>query len=270
MPGNPIDSTLAAGISAQRVTASEGALVLIDLDGTLVDSGDGILASLRVAFDEAGVPRPGEAELRRFLGPPIYYSLDALGITGEPADRVVAAYRQHYHDVGMHQSAAFAGIPAALDRMRTELESSATGSVRLVVATSKPETYAKRIVQLSGLAPHLDAVYGASLDGTRTSKADVIAHALHGEAAYHGEAVYHSEAAYQADTADTVPDRRIMIGDRKFDVLGAAAHGIATIGVLWGYGDAEELVGAGAVLIAHSPAELPTLVVAAALTSPTA
>lgn len=221
-----------------------GALILLDFDGTLIDSEPGILVSLRHAFDAAGLPAPTEAQLRTFLGPPLHVSLAGIGITGPPADEVVVHYRQHYNDHGMFDAEPFPGIEAALTDLRGLLDGALDAPSRLVVATSKPESVASVISERVGLDEYLDAIYGASLDGTRTSKADVITRAL----------AHESTFAF---------DRSLMIGDRIYDVVGAAAHGIATLGALWGYGSAEELTDAGAIGNIAAVDRLPEAVLAA-------
>ncbi|GAA2525932.1 HAD hydrolase-like protein [Rarobacter incanus] len=214
--------------------SAPGDLILLDFDGTLADSAPGILSSLRAAFAVAHVDEPDEATLATFLGPPIAHSLARIGLHGGTAQAIIAAYREHYRDVGMADTTVFPGIPDALRTLAT----GSPGS-RLAVATSKPEWYAQRIAAAVGLEPLLDAIYGASLDGTRITKADVIARALD-----------HEPRAV----------RTIMVGDREHDVTGARAHGIETVGVLWGYGSADELRAAGACALANAPAELPDAV----------
>ncbi len=249
-PVNAVTADSLAAVRAHRDRTGASAprqaprLVLLDLDGTLMDSAPGIIASIRYAFESLGHPLPTDEELRAFVGPPIAVSLLAYGVPRGRVDEGIRAYREAFSNGGMFVNAVFPRIPDMLVALRDSLiavEGPVPGP-RLVVATSKPETYARIITERFALTPLLDAVYGASMDGSRISKADVIAHALAEEAATTGAAV--------------APDRIVMVGDREHDVLGAAAHGIATVGVSWGYGSRDELLSAGAVAIADSPSEL--------------
>ena len=226
-------------------------LVLIDLDGTLSDSATSILSAVRHAYRALSVPVPGETDLRSFVGPPMQTSLLAHGVPADRLDDAMAAYREHYEH-SMLEATAYPGVIDALVTLRSRLSPegserpetgrSARTAASLVLATSKPEVFAGRITAHLGLDAHLDAVYGASLDESRLSKAAVIAHALASERDRTGRAV---------DAA-----RVVMVGDRHHDVEGAREHGIDCIGVLWGYGSREELLGAGAVTVVEDPQEL--------------
>ena len=150
-------------------------LVLLDLDGTLTDSAPGILASVRHAYAALGLPVPAEPVLRGFVGPPLAESFLAHGVPAGLVGDAVAAYREVYAAGNLLDNAVYPGVPECLTAVR------ASGA-RLAVATSKPEPMARRIVEHFGLDAFLDRgpddVFGATLDGTRTSKGDVIAHAL--------------------------------------------------------------------------------------------
>lgn len=185
-----------------------GDLVIFDLDGTLTDSADGIVASFRHALDVVGAAVPDGDLVSRIVGPPMHLTLQQMGL-GEHADAAIAAYRADYTTRGWSMNRPFTGIPELL----TDLQ--ATG-VRLAVATSKAEPTAQRILAHFGLDSSFEVIAGASPDGTRSTKSDVVAHAL-------------TQLA-------PVPDRVLMIGDRSHDVEGAAEHGIGTIVVGWGYG----------------------------------
>ncbi|ACZ29403.1 Haloacid dehalogenase domain protein hydrolase [Xylanimonas cellulosilytica DSM 15894] len=203
-------------------------LVLLDLDGTLMDSAPGITRSAAHAFRVLGLPVPDDAALRSFVGPPIGDSLRAHGV---PADRVadgVAAYREVFRETGMWENAVFEGIPAQLALLR---EAGCT----LAVATSKPEVFAVPIAERFGLAPLIDGVFGAPLDESG-SKAGVIAKAL-------------AALGWSGEPA-------LMVGDRVYDVVGAREHGIDTLGVSWGYPTGDELVQAGAVQVIDDVADL--------------
>ncbi|WP_353707347.1 HAD hydrolase-like protein [Cellulosimicrobium sp. ES-005] len=210
-------------------------LVLLDLDGTLTDSAPGILASVRHAYGVLRLPVPAEAVLRGFVGPPLADSFAAHGVPHDRVADAVAAYRDVYAAGNLLDNAVYPGISACLTALRG-------AGLRLAVATSKPEPMARRIVAHFGLDAHLDRglddVFGATLDGSRSAKADVVAHAL-----------------ASLDAARRV----VMVGDREHDVLGAGVHGIPCVGVAWGYARPGELTAAGATAVVGTPAELATV-----------
>ncbi|WP_370071109.1 HAD-IA family hydrolase [Mycobacterium sp. MAA66] len=183
-------------------------LVIFDLDGTLTDSAEGIVASFRHALTEIGADIPDGDLVDRIVGPPMHVTLGSLGL-GDRADEAIAAYRADYTTRGWSMNRMFDGIEALLADLRA-------AGVRLAVATSKAEPTARRIVEHFGIDEHFEVVAGASVDGSRSAKADVVAHAL--------------------TQLQPVPDRVLMVGDRSHDVEGAAAHGIDTVVVDWGYG----------------------------------
>lgn len=205
-------------------------LVLLDLDGTLLDSAPGITASVRAAYRTVDLPVPPDDVLRSFVGPPIWDSLRAHGVPADRVDEVVHAYRTSFADVGMYDATVFDGIVDVLRDLRT-------AGLTLVVATAKPEVFARPICDRLGLADLVDGVFGAPLDESAT-KADVIARAL-------------ASLADRPEAAMT-----LMVGDREHDVHGAAEHGVACVGVTWGYAAPGELEGAGAVAVVDSPAAL--------------
>jgi phosphoglycolate phosphatase len=186
-------------------------LVIFDLDGTLTDSAQGIVSSFRHALGEIGAIVPDGDLPSRIVGPPMHHTLSEMGL-GELTDVAIAAYRADYSTRGWSMNRLFDGIATLLADLRA-------AGVRLAVATSKAEPTARRILAHFGLAEHFEVVAGASLDGSRASKADVVAHAL-------------------AQLAP-LPERVLMVGDRSHDVEGAAEHGIDTVVVGWGYGNSD-------------------------------
>lgn len=200
--------------------------VLLDLDGTLSESGPAIVAAVSVALEHLGRDPLDEAALRAFIGPPLELSFAGLP---EFDDALVAeavrVYRQHYDLLG---PPLYPGVVGALQELRD-------AGLQISLATSKPEPLAVEIVTDKGLLHLFDAVCGAGLDSERTSKADVVAKAL--------------------DRLGR-PARPVMVGDRYHDVEGAAAHGVPCLGALWGYGDADELLGAGALGLVSDMGEL--------------
>jgi phosphoglycolate phosphatase len=193
-------TSLAAGIRPQ--------LVIFDLDGTLTDSAPGIVASFRHALAAVDAEVPDGDLADRLVGPPMHHTLATLGL-GDRADEAVAAYRADYTRRGWSMNRLYDGVTDLLGDLRA-------AGVRLAIATSKAEPTARRILEHFGIAGEFDVIAGASPDGTRAAKADVLAHAL--------------------EQLGPLPDRVVMVGDRAHDVDGAAAHGIATVVVGWGYG----------------------------------
>ncbi len=186
-------------------------LVIFDLDGTLTDSASGVVASFRHALAEVGAAVPDGDLAALVVGPPMQDTLSALGL-GDLVGEAIAAYRADYTSRGWAMNTLFDGVAEVLADL------SAAG-VRLAVATSKAEPVARRILEHFGIAERFDVIAGASTDGSRAAKADVVAHAL-------------------AQLAP-LPDRVVMVGDRAHDIEGAAEHGIATVLVGWGYGGSD-------------------------------
>jgi phosphoglycolate phosphatase len=204
-------------------------LVLFDLDGTLVDSSPGIHASVRSAAAELGLPDPTPEQLRGMVGPPLQdgFAL-VLGVPVADVLRAVAAYRAHYTAGALLDVTVYRGIRELLAALRN-------GGATLAVATSKPEPFAVRVLEHTGLLPAFASVHGATLDGAVRHKDQVVAAAL---------------AAH--------PDGRepVLVGDRTQDVLGAAAHGLPCIGAGWGPAEDGELEAAGAAFVAAAPADV--------------
>lgn len=208
--------------------------ILIDLDGTITDSAPGITSSLAWMFEQLGRPIPTPAELLRYVGPPLLNSFrDFAGFSPAQATHALEVYRSHYIVTGLYDSSVYHGIPEVLAAI-------GASDIPLSLATSKPETPANLILNHFELARHFDIIAGASDDEVRSSKADVVAVALE------------RLAAAGADVSNP-----IMVGDREHDIEGAAAHGIPTIFVEWGYGSVAEQ--AGSHSRATHPGELPGL-----------
>lgn len=216
----------------QPVPKPQPDLVLFDLDGTLTDAGPGIVNGMRIVFDHFDLDQPDEATMRTHLGPPLAVTWrEHYNFTDEQITTALAVYREYYHEVGMFENAVFDGIPELLKKLNDD-------GIRLATATSKPDFSATRIIEHFGLDHHFEFIGAANLEGTRDSKALVIEHTL--------------EQLQAGATTHSI----LMVGDRHHDVHGAKAHGIDTIGVLWGYGDADELTEAGVIALAQSPLEL--------------
>ena len=202
--------------------------ILFDLDGTLTDSGEGIMNCAKLALQHYGLPIPSEEEMRTFVGPPLHESFIRFGVLAEETDNAINIYRSRYIPIGKFENHPYEGIREMLTKLQ------ALGH-RLYVATSKPEKMSIEILEHFDLAKYFTLICGATMDTSRSSKEAVIAYLLD-----------------QCQTGENV----VMVGDTAFDVIGAKAHGIPTIGVSWGYGKIEDMEAAGAVSIARTVSEL--------------
>ena len=206
--------------------------VLFDLDGTLTDSGEGIINCAKLALETLGLPIPSYTEMRTFVGPPLSESFQRYGVPADKVEEAIRVYRSRYVPTGMFENTPYPGIRELLETLKAE-------GCTLYVATSKPETMSVTILERFGLAPYFTRICGASTDSSRSTKDAVIAYLLEQSAA---------------------KEDMVMVGDTKYDILGAKAHGIPAIGVSWGYGSVAEMRDAGAVGIADTMEELLTLI----------
>ena len=202
--------------------------ILFDLDGTLTESGEGIMKSATLAFETLGYPVPDSIALRAFIGPPLQDSFRRFGIPEELVEEAVRVFRSRYLTVGKFENKPYAGIVDVLKSLKSQ------GHI-LCVATSKIEHTSLEILDHFGLTGYFDIVCGGTADKSRKEKADVIAHILP-----------------QLPPVEQI----IMVGDTIFDIEGAAALNIPAIGVAWGYGDLEQMRQAGAMGIAGTMEEL--------------
>lgn len=210
-------------------------VILFDLDGTLTDPGVGITNSVAYALQKYGIEVEDRTELYKFIGPPLQESFEKYyGFSQEEAGRAVEYYREYFRDKGIFENFVYEGIENLL---RTIYNS----GKRMLVATSKPELFATKILEHFHLAKYFTYIAGADMDGRRTKKDEVISYAL--------------ESCQISDYT-----KAVMIGDREHDVLGANKVGIDSIGVLFGYGNFEELKNAGATYIAERVADIYPLI----------
>ena len=206
--------------------------ILFDLDGTLTDSGEGIMNCAEFALRHFGIPVPARDTMRVFVGPPLSDTFMRFGVPESNVQEAIEVYRSRYIPVGKYENTLYPGIYQVLEALHRD-------GFKLYVATSKPEAMSIEILEHFEIAKFFDRICGASLDSSRSTKDEVIAYLLE----------------------EVRPDGNlIMVGDTKYDVLGAAVHKLPTIGVSWGYGTVEDLIEAGAVSIAHSPVELLSLI----------
>ena len=211
-------------------------LALFDLDGTLTDSGIGIVNSVSFALTHFGIRVNDSRELNRFVGPPLWNSFrEFYGFNDEQVSEAIEKYREYYNVKGIFENRLYDGITEILDGL-------AVSGMKLAVATSKPTKYAKIILEHFEVSHYFDLILGSEMDGTRSDKAEVIGCVLD-----------------ELDGSRSM--RTVMIGDRKHDMIGANAHGIDCVGVLWGYGDRVELETANATRIIVSTNELSHIII---------
>lgn len=204
--------------------------MLLDLDGTLIDSRPGIAASLDAALRALGHTPDPSFDITPMIGPPLPSVIGRILAlyNDNRVEAGVAAYRAHYGEIGLHQFTLYPGIADTLQALSSR--------ARCFVVTSKRTVFAARIIETIGFAPMLGGVYGTEPDGSLDDKADLIAAVLHRE--------------------NLDPRNTTMVGDRLHDIHGAHANGLRAIGVLWGYGSRSELEAAGADGLVSAPAEL--------------
>lgn len=194
--------------------------ILFDLDGTLTDSGEGIMHCAELTLEYYNLPIPPRSEMRSMVGPPLRDSFQRFNIPVTELDNAVAYYRKHYLAVGQYENAPYPGIPQLLQKLCRD-------GHRLYIATSKPETMAINILKHFDLLQYFTIVCGA-IPGGRSTKEQVIEHLLS-----------------QLENAENL----VMVGDTIYDVQGAAYHNIPCIGVSWGYGDLAQMQDAGAQIV---------------------
>lgn len=198
--------------------------ILFDLDGTLTDSGEGIINCAILALEHFGCPIPSREQMRVFVGPPLHESFVRHGVPADKAEEAVAIYRSRYIPIGAYENTPYPGIRELLEALKAQGHT-------LYVATSKPEGMSVDILKHFDLAKYFDRICGASMDTSRSTKEAVIAYLI---------------------DQNGRSDDMIMVGDTRFDVIGARSHGIPCIGVTWGYGSQQDLEEAGAAAIAHT------------------
>lgn len=205
--------------------------ILFDLDGTLTDSGEGITKSVQYALKSFGILVDDLKELNKFIGPPLkdsfkeYYNFDE-----EKAQLGLVKYREYFAEKGIYENKLYDGIPELLEVLKKN-------NKKIVLATSKPEVYARQILQYFKIDKYFDFAAGADFEETRVNKGDVIKYALQ-----------------EANITDV--SKVIMVGDREHDIIGAKENNIKSVGVLYGFGDVIELTQARAEYIVKDTEEL--------------
>ncbi len=213
-------------------------VILFDLDGTLTDPGLGITNSVMYALNKFGIKVEDRSELYKFIGPPLLNSfMGFYGFDENKANKAVEYYREYFRDKGIFENVVYDGIELTLQKLQQQ-------DFLLAVATSKPETFAVRILEHFNLIQYFDVIAGSDFENVRNTKAKVIAYALEQLAQQSGKEI------------SSLKESAIMVGDRFHDIVGAKENAIASIGVLFGYGDREELEGAGADYVVEQPLDI--------------
>jgi phosphoglycolate phosphatase len=207
--------------------------ILLDMDGTICDSGRGIINSITYALDSLGIEIPDLTDFKQFLGPPIRDSFRKhfSHLDGDKIEEVVAKYRERYVPIGMYENDLYPGISELIKDLKADGRT-------IILATGKVQDTAEDILKHFDLMQYFDLTAGCELDGTRSYKHEIIHYALEKLGALHEK------------------KSAVMIGDRHYDITGAAKTGITSVGVLYGYGTREELAEHGADYIAESVADL--------------
>ncbi len=209
--------------------------ILFDLDGTLTESAPGILNSLKYALERLNIKDYDRAILDKFIGPPLAISFEKFfGLKGEEITKAIRIYREYFSEKGLFENAVYPGVEDMLARLKS-------AGLSLAVATSKPEVFARRILDEFGLSGYFSAICGIPLEDESMTKSQVIERTMN-----------------ELGAADR--QAALMVGDRDYDVAGAHRNGIECMGVTYGYGSREELEGAGAEYIAGSAAEAAELI----------
>lgn len=205
--------------------------ILFDLDGTLTDSSPGIINSLIYAFDKLDFKVRDREELREFIGPPLIdMMMKKYGFSHDKATLGLKYYREYFKDKGIFENSVYEGVPQMLCHLQN-------CGYKLLLATSKPEVFAKRIMEHFDLEKYFYFIGGSDMGETRNSKSAVIEYVM-------------------KNCGITEPQKCIMVGDREHDVVGAGKYNIETVGVLFGYGSREELENSGAAYIVETVFEL--------------
>ena len=205
--------------------------ILLDFDGTLMDTSEGIYKAFDHVCDHYGMERKGEAFYRRLIGPPLADSFtNAFGFPREKANEVIDVYREYYTPKGLYEVRVYDGLSEMLSCLRK-------AEKKIAVASSKPEKFIFELLDRFSLSEYFDFVGGSDMAETRVRKSDVIKYVLEGMGVEH-------------------KDECLMVGDRKFDVEGAIEAGVVPAGILWGFGSREELLEAGAAFVWETPEDV--------------
>ena len=203
--------------------------VLFDLDGTLTNPKEGFVNCIRFALTKLGIEIEADTSLESYIGPPLRSTFRKLCGNETTAEHAITLYRERYSSTGLFENYLYEGIAECLHRLAPTVES-------IHVVTSKSTSFSERIVEHFNLDQYINVVYGSNMDGSLSDKTELLAFVLESE--------------------NIPPQNAVMIGDRRFDMIGANNHGIRALGVLWGFGSAEELQTAGADELCAHPDEI--------------
>lgn len=228
--------------------------IMFDLDGTVTDSGPGIMEAARRALLSHNIVESDEKRLRLFVGPPLDESfMERYGMTNEQAWDAIAAFRAYYNDKGVFENSVYPGMEKLLAGLRD------AGYI-VAIASSKPQVLIHKVLGHFEIDKYFDVIVGCELDGTRSQKSEVIEEVLRQltEIALKKELITDSSDKPDLSSAaiDFIKAHSIMIGDRSYDVEGAHAFGLPCIGVLYGYGSREEFEKSGADYICETVEDL--------------
>lgn len=203
--------------------------VIFDFDGTVADTGEGILKSLQYSFKAMGDEEPDLEDLKKFIGPPVFYSYTHFyGISEDKVDDYVRKYRERYREKGIYESRVYDGLKELIISLKEK-------NIKVGIASSKPENLIYSVADYLGITNLFDAIVGVKSDNSKHStKAGLIAQAM-------------------TDLGATDKTKVLMVGDRLFDIDGAHEAGVKCCGALWGYGDEEEFRAHHADFIAANP-----------------
>lgn len=208
--------------------------ILFDLDGTIIDPKIGITSSVAYALEKFNIHVENLDNLCKFIGPPLKDSfIDFYNFSEEDAEKAILYYRERFQEKGIYENFVYENFEKLLIDLKKQGKT-------ILIATSKPTVFAEKILEHFDLRKYFDFVGGSNFDGTRSNKADVIFHVL---------------------KENSIEDlsNAIMVGDRKHDIIGAKKAGLQSIGVLYGYGNYEELTTSGADYIVKDVEELSNL-----------
>lgn len=210
--------------------------VIFDFDGTVADTGEGILKSLQYSFVAMGDPEPELSDLKKFIGPPVFYSYTHFyGISEDRVDLYVKKYRERYREKGIYESKVYDGLKDLLISLKEK-------NIKVGIASSKPENLIYSVSDYLGITDMFDVIVGVKSDNSKHStKAGLIAQAMH-------------------ELGAQDKNKVLMVGDRLFDIDGAHEAGVKCCGALWGYGDEEEFKEHNADFIVRLPEEIEKIV----------
>ena len=209
-------------------------IIAFDLDGTLTNPEKGLVKSFSYTFDKMGIPYNSADELKRFIGPPLYEEWQrCFGLTPEESAKALLFFREYYAEYGWWDNEIYPGVADMLKALKS-------GGKKIILATSKPEVFAKKILDLFEISCYFDFIGGASSDKTRDKKHEVLTYSLDAVGA-------------------TDKDQCILVGDRVYDAEGAKICGIDSLGVLYGHGSYEEIESAGFTYVCNDVSDVTKL-----------